>query len=112
MGVSMRIADQELGALVSTSNPLVRELALEVLRLRAAIGAHAAKRGHELCWLNDVTLWKSIGIDAGYPHDSLPVRDEFLGQCVRYYEARITGSAYAEPAVSETVKGSSTDPKT
>jgi hypothetical protein len=100
---SSRIADEELGALVNSGDAAVRRLAGEVLRLRAAIASHAAKRGHELCWLNDVELWKSIGIDAGYPHDSLPVREEFLAQCVRYYASRVTGTPYQEPPTGAAV---------
>jgi hypothetical protein len=94
---SSRISDEELGVLVSAGDAAVRRLAGEVLRLRSAIATHAAKRGHELCWLTDVELWKSIGIDAGYPHDSLPVREEFLAQCARYHASRVAGTLYAEP---------------
>jgi hypothetical protein len=100
---SGRIGDEELGALVSSGEATARRLAGEVLRLRGAIAAHAAKRGHELCWLNDVELWKSIGIDAGYPHDSLPVREEFLAQCARYHASRVTGTPYEEPATGAAV---------
>ena len=98
-----RIGDEELGGLVSANDPQVRRLAGEVLRLRNAIATHAAKRGNELCWLNDVALWKSVGIDAGYPHDSLPVREEFLAQCARYHASRVTGAPYEEPAAQQTV---------
>ena len=101
--MSMRIAERELGQLTRATDPMVRQLATEVLRLRAAIATHAAKRGHEMCWLNDISLWKVIGIDEGYPHDSVPVREEFLGQCVRYYEARVAGTAYAEPEPTQTL---------
>ena len=100
---SPRIGDEELGNLASASDPQVRRLAGEVLRLRDAIATHAAKRGHELCWLNDVALWKSVGIDAGYPHDSLPVREEFLAQCARYHVSRLTGTPYEEPATTAPV---------
>ena len=98
-----RIGDEELGALVSAGDTTVRRLAGEVLRLRDAIASHAAKRGHELCWLNDVELWKAIGIDAGYPHDSVPVREEFLKQCGRYYASRVIGTPYEEPATATAV---------
>lgn len=100
---SGRIGDEELGTLVSAGNATVRRLAGEVLRLRDAIATHAAKRGHELCWLNDVELWKAIGIDTGYPHDSLPVRAEFLAQCARYHASRVSGTPYAEPATGTAV---------
>jgi hypothetical protein len=97
------IGDDEVGMLASANDATVRRLAREVLRLRAAIAAHAAKRGHELCWLNDLELWEAIGIDAGYPHDSLPVREEFLAQCHRYYASRVSGSPYEEPSTDTPV---------
>ena len=100
---SHRIGDEELVDLASANDPHVRRLAGEVLRLRNAIATHAAKRGHELCWLNDVALWKSAGIDAGYPHDSLPVREEFLAQCARYHASRLTGTPYEEPVTRAAV---------
>jgi hypothetical protein len=97
------MADDEVGMLAEADDPTVRRLAEEVLRLRAAIAAHSAKRGHELCWLNDLELWKAVGIDVGYPHDSLPVREEFLAQCQRYYASRVSGSPYEEPSTSTPV---------
>ena len=102
-----RIEDEELASLVSAGDATVRRLAGEVLRLRDAIASHAAKRGHELCWLNDVALWKTIGIEGDYPHDSLPVREEFLAQCARYHASRVTGTPYEEPLTRRPV----TDPK-
>jgi len=105
--VTGRIEDEELAALASAGDATVRRLAGEVLRLRNAIATHAAKRGHELCWLNDVALWKAIGIEGDYPHDSVPVREEFLAQCGRYHASRVLGTPYEEPAVRTSVK----DPK-
>ena len=98
-----RLRDDELAVLVSANNATVRRLASEVLRLRTEIAGHAAKRGHELCWLNDLELWKSVGIESDYPHDSMPVREEFLGQCARYYASRVARSPYEEPATTVAV---------
>ena len=97
---SPSMGDDEVEALASASDATVRRLATEVRHLRSLIRAHAAKRGHELCWLNDLALWKAVGVEGGYPHDSLPVRAEFLAQCQRYYTARLTGSPYEEPATA------------
>jgi hypothetical protein len=97
------MADDDVAMLTGAGDATVRRLAEEVLRLRAAIAAHSAKRGHELCWLNDLELWKAIGIDGGYPHDSLPVREEFLAQCHRYYASRVSGSSYEEPPTGTAV---------
>jgi len=71
-------------------------------RLRAAIEKHREQSGHALCWLNDVELWSVLG-PAQYPHASLPVREEFLKQCARYHESRLTGTPYAEPSVKKTI---------
>jgi hypothetical protein len=101
--MSQYMRDDEVKALAGANDSTVRRLAAEVLRLRAAIAAHADKRGHELCWLNDLDLWKAAGLDAGYPHDSLPVREEFLAQCQRYYASRVNGSPYAEPSTATPV---------
>lgn len=72
-------------------------------KLVEAIKKHRDKSGHELCWLNDRELWSVLG-DAEYPHDSLPVREEFLGQCAKYYESRIKNTPYEEPKPKETIK--------
>lgn len=73
-------------------------LAQEIMRLRDGIRTHRSASGHELCWLNDVALWKLIGDDSHYPHDTLPVQEEFLSQCRRYHESRLKNTPYAEPA--------------
>lgn len=95
--------------LLTHSDPAVRELAQEALRLRSAIETHRAQTGHALCWLNDVELWKAIGEDEGaaYPHETLPVREEFLKQCGRFYESRLTGTPYVEPQPKQTLTGTS-----
>jgi hypothetical protein len=101
--VSGRIEDEELGALVSSGDAAVRRLAGEVLRLRSAIESRASKRGHELCWLNDVALWKTVGLESDYPHDAVPVREEFLAQCARYQASRVSGTQYEEPIIRRAV---------
>lgn len=99
----MYLSDEALETLTSSNDLTTGALAAEVLRLRRAIATHAAKRGHELCWLDDVDLWRAAGIPGIYPHDTLPVREEFLVQCRRYYEARIRGTAYEEPPTTHPV---------
>ncbi len=101
------IADAEVARLVQSEDPSIRMLACEVARLRAAIREHMGKKGHELCWLNDVALWRTVSEASGYPHESLPVREEFLRQCAVYYESRVRGTPYEEPAAEKTV---TTDP--
>ena len=99
----MTVNDDEIRALLGTTDMTVRSLAEEVLRLREAIRRHRDKTGHELCWLNDVELWSELGENASYPHNTLPVREEFLRQCAHYYESRIHGTPYEEPRPERTV---------
>jgi hypothetical protein len=51
---SAQIGDEECAALVNAGDATVRRLVGELLRLRAAIVTHAAKRGRELHWLIEV----------------------------------------------------------
>ena len=96
--------DEEIDRLSGDDNATVRLLAAEVARLRAGIKNHRRATGHELCWLNDVELWKLVEDNPGYPHETLPVAEEFLSQCRRYHESRLKNSPYAEPQARTTVK--------
>ncbi len=100
------LTDDHIEALAGSRDNVVAQLATEIRRLRDGIKEHRSATGHELCWLNDVALWTLIGEDAApaYPHETLPVREEFLSQCCRYYESRIAGSAYEEPRPRTCIK--------
>ncbi len=95
--------DKDIEACCSHSDPVVRRLALEVKRLRMGIRNHQAQTGHSLCWLNDVELWKLLDKNAAYPHETLPVRDEFLANCKKFYVSRLEGTAWQDPPVGKTV---------
>ncbi len=99
-----KLPDEEIARLSSDSNDTVRLLAAEIGRLRAGIRQHQSATGHELCWLNDVELWKLVDDNSAYPHETLPVAEEFLSQCRRYHESRLKNSPYAEPQARVTVK--------
>ena len=99
----MTLSDDEIRKLLGSTDVTVLSLAEEALRLRGAIRRHRDKTGHELCWLNDLVLWQELGESASYPHDTLPVREEFLGQCANYYESRIKGTPYEEPCPQRTI---------
>ena len=98
-----RFADSEVEALCSSEDRTIAGLADEVRSLRAGIRIHKSQTGHSLCWLNDVELWRLLDSDPAYPHDTLPVRDEFLRQCRAYYESRLKGLPYEEPDPKKTV---------
>jgi hypothetical protein len=100
----MNFSDTQLRAYADSGAAPVSALAAELLALREAIRAHKNKSGHELCWINDRDLWHQVEPEAQYPHGTLPVREEFLGQCARYYESRLTGTPYAEPAAKQTLE--------
>jgi hypothetical protein len=99
----MKLTDQELKSYAESGDEVVAVLVAEVMRLREGIREHQSKSGHELCWLNDIELWKLLDPDATYPHETLPVREELLTQCVRFYESRLKGISYEEPKPKQTV---------
>lgn len=93
----MKLTDHMLKCCVESDDKVIRTLAAEVTRLREGIRNHQSKRGHEICWLNDIELWRLLDPDARYPHKTLPVREEFLTQCAQFYESRLKGTPYEEP---------------
>jgi hypothetical protein len=101
---AMNLSFDRLRELAGGDDELVAALAAEVLRLQEAIRAHQSNTGHALCWLNDLSLWRTLQPDAEYPHETLPVREEFLAQCARFYESRLTGTPYEEPQPKRTIE--------
>jgi hypothetical protein len=99
----MLVDDTSLTRLTQGTDAEKALLAQTILDLRNAIRNHQSKRGHDLCWLNDVTLWQSIDPQAQYPHFSLPVHDEFLAGCERYFQSRIQGTGFENPTIVKTV---------
>ncbi|MET1027958.1 MAG: hypothetical protein ABWY00_12375 [Dongiaceae bacterium] len=99
----MNLSDRAIEQFSQDEDADKAALAAEVTRLRDGIRAHMQATGHELCWINDLTLWQLIDPEAGYPHRTLPVREEFLGQCARFYESRLKGTPYEEPEPRRTV---------
>lgn len=99
----MDLTDQRLEAYRESGDQAVAALAAEVVRLREGIRGHQSNTGHGLCWLNDLELCKLLNAEAAYPHDTLPVREEFFAQCDGYYESRIAGTPYEEPEPQKTV---------
>jgi hypothetical protein len=96
---------EEIQSYLEHGAPLIQKLAQEVLRLRSAIEKHASARGNELCWLNDIELWKTIDENIKYPHETLPRREEFLKNCAKYHESRVKGTRYVEPPTENAVTG-------
>lgn len=99
----MQLSDDQLLSWAGSDSEVIAALAREVIRLREGIRKHQQQTGHGLCWLNDVELWKLLDPEARYPHETLPVRDEFLAQCAKFYESRVTGTPYIEPKPRQTV---------
>ena len=69
----------------------------EVRRLLTLIKIHKMQTGHNLCWMNDLVLWREAlqNLDIQYPHDTIPPEEEFeLGceaWCKPYYRSRSNG---------------------
>lgn len=99
-----QFSDAAIGELCGSSDPTIRALAAEVRWLRNGIREHQRQTGHALCWLNDLDLWRLLDPQADYPHATLPVRDEFFGQCRTYYESRLTGVEHEETQPSTTIR--------
>jgi hypothetical protein len=97
------ITDNELKKYCKSSNKIVSHLAQEVMRLREGIREHKSQTGHSLCWLNDLELWKLVDPEPKYPHETLPVQDEFLHNCRKYYESRVKGTAWEDPVPKKTI---------
>ena len=67
--------------------------ALERIKvLEDAIKEHAAQRLDDRCFLDDLKLYKLVGIDE-HPGLALP-EEEFLGNCKRYWKCQQTGEDY------------------
>lgn len=66
----------------------------ETRRLLTLIKIHKMQTGHDLCWMNDLALWREALYDQTieYPHDTVPPEEEFeLGceaWCRPYYRSR------------------------
>ena len=97
--------DSEINKCGSSRELLVARLAQEVLRLRQGIRHHRSQTGHSLCWLNDVALWQLLDENAGYPHDTLPVQEEFVANCQRFYRSRLEGTPWVDPPVKHAITG-------
>jgi hypothetical protein len=67
---------------VTTEEKLAR-----LARLEAAIRRHRDARGNDRCWQNDIELYKELG-EALPDGPELPPREEFLQNCVGFYECQ------------------------
>jgi len=65
----------------------MRELEDRIRTLEMAITRHHQKtKGHNMCWENDVELWKAVGIKADHPDP--PDWCEFMTKCAEYRKSR------------------------
>lgn len=69
-------------------------LEIETLRARVeelenAIRVHRDAHGNEMCWINDSELYEILHEDTVDNRTTLPPREEFLGNCEKYYESRL-----------------------
>ncbi|HEY9678749.1 MAG TPA: hypothetical protein V6C76_12120 [Drouetiella sp.] len=70
----------------------ISSLQARVKELEDAIRYHAEQRGDDRCFLDDLALYKLIGIEE-HPGLNLPV-DQFLSNCRRYWTCQQTGAEY------------------
>ncbi len=70
----------------------ISKLQQRIDELEAAIKEHAAQREDDRCFLDDLKLYKLVGIDN---HPGLSMSEEqFLSNCRRYWKCQQTGEAY------------------
>lgn len=73
---------------------LLIEARREARRLLMLVKIHKLHTHHNLCWMNDVALWREVLYDQDiqYPHDTIPSQDEFEPGCESwcgpYYKSR------------------------
>lgn len=60
----------------------------EAKKLRTAIIKHRSQRADDRCWLDDLELYRVLGDSVQEYDPSMPPREEFLVNCVRYYDKR------------------------
>ena len=67
----------------------------ESRRLRMLIEIHKDQTGHNLCWMNDLRLWREAFNDPTieYPHRTIPSEEEFVeigceAYCRPYFSSR------------------------
>lgn len=101
------LSDDEIAKYCADPNEIAGALAREVKRLRDGIREHQAQTGHSICWLNDAALWKLLDGNPTYPHETLPVREEFLRNCQRFYESRLLGTRWEDPEAERTISDAS-----
>lgn len=70
----------------------VTALKNRIRELEEAIREHAAQRGDDRCWLDDLKLYKLVGIEE-HPGLGLP-EEQFLKNCKRYWNCQQTGATY------------------
>lgn len=72
--------------------PRYEALNARIKELEDAIKEHAAQRGDDRCWVDDLKLYKLVGIEE-HPGLKLP-EEEFLSNCKRYWKCQQTGERY------------------
>lgn len=78
----MVIADRDGDCMGSYQHQL-REAEIRVSQLERAIQKHHEQTtGHQMCWENDVELWRAVGIVAEHPEP--PPWCEFMQRCAEY----------------------------
>lgn len=67
-------------------------LAVRVQELESAIKYHAAQERDDRCWMDDLKLYKLVGITE-HPGLSLP-KEQFLSNCAKYWQCQQDKKGY------------------
>lgn len=91
---SLRKRNRELVIEIVRRSAEASEAREEVRRLLGIIQTHKDQTGHNLCFMNDINLWRKAFKDSSieYPHDTIPPEEEFEPGCEvwcrPYYRSR------------------------
>jgi len=83
------------GLQLNASSTQLQQSKDEIDRLLGLITKHRTKTGQDLCWENDLELWRDAFRDQTieYPHVTLPDWASFMQGCVLYRASRQCGAS-------------------
>lgn len=85
----MKAPHEYLRTIKRSDNADIEKLLADYTVLYNAVRKHMEQSGHDLCWENDLELWKNIDPNVKYPHETLPAEETFEAECKRYYKSRL-----------------------
>ena len=79
------------------------QLKAEIRRLRAGIREHRDCKGHDRCWRDDVEILYAMLPETTDADLRLPPLEEFIPECIKFWQCRRTGIIPNAPPPSPVV---------